>query len=481
MIGDPQPPAARRFGRSQGVTLVVLVALLIISGAAAFIANRSQSNSRQTSTASTQTPHGPTQTPVTFAEGNDWPQYRYDVVGTGVNPEKTLTSANVAGLHARWTVKKPQGFYTTPAIVDGVVYAPSGLSLYAIDLLTGATRWQFDGVAERRGGIHSSVAIDQKRKLAFYGTPETRLYAIDIATGTERWVVQLQSPTTGAFIWSSPLVVNDRVYVGLASQGDNPCIRGSVFAIDPDTGKTIWRHYTAPAGVLGGGVWSSLTADPESQTIVATTANPCHGVVYPEEEAFLGLDWNTGATRWSYSVMPFDNNDYGFGEGAVIYTYQGQKYMAAGDKFGKIYAVSPPTSGSTPTLAWSRRLTIADNGKNGGGIFQPATFTQGLVIVGAGYFPAEVPNCFGNLSALRPDTGELVWRTCTADKPIGPAAATGDIIFVSQDGRIVAYKALTGEEVWSAKHVGTSWGGIAISHGIVVVPTVSGTLDSYSL
>ena len=107
--------------------------------------------------------------------------------------------------------------------------------------------------------------------------------------------------------------------------------------------------------------------------------------------------------------------------GAVIYTYQGQKYMAAGNKYGVFYSVKPPTAGSGPTLAWSQRVADPDNGKNGGGVFQPAMFTQGLVIVGAGYFPAEVPNCFGNLSALRPDTGELVWRKCTADSPIGPA------------------------------------------------------------
>jgi outer membrane protein assembly factor BamB len=481
MMRDPQLRATRRFGRSQGITLGVLVTLLIVSGTAAFIANRPQSIPRQTATASTQTPAGPTQTPVMFAKGNDWPQYRYDVVGTGVNPEETLTSANVAGLRSRWTVKKPQGFFTTPAIVDGVVYAPSGLSLYAVDLLTGAIRWQFDGVAERRGGIHSSVAIDQKRKVAFFGTPEARLYAVDITTGKQRWQIQLQSPTTGAYIWSSPLVVNERVYVGLASANDRPCIRGAVFAIDPDTSQTIWVHRTAPAGLLGGGVWSSLTADPESQTIVATTANPCDGVVYPEEDAFLGLDWNTGETRWSYSVLPYDVDDYGFGEGAVIYTYQGQKYMVAGDKFGKFYAVSPPTSGSTPALAWSRRLADADTGKNGGGIFQPATLTQGLLIVGSGSFHSESPKCVGNLNALRPDTGELVWRICTTDKLIGPAAASGDIIFASEYAFVVAFNALTGNQLWSAPHVGTSWGGVAISHGIVVVPTVSGTLDAYSL
>jgi outer membrane protein assembly factor BamB len=292
----------------------------------------------------------------------------------------------------------------------------------------------------------------------------------------------LQSPTTGAFIWSSPLVVNDLVYVGLASQGDNPCVRGAVFALDPDTGETAWVHYMAPAGLLGGAVWSSLTADPDTHQIIATTGNPCLSeIVLPEEDAFVALDWDTGAKVWSYSTLQYDTVDYDFGEGAIIYTYQGQKYLAAGNKYGMFYNVKPPTAGSGPALAWSQRVADPDNGKNGGGVFQPATFTQGLLIVGSGFYHAESPKCVGNLSALRPDTGGLVWRKCTTDRPIGPAAATGDIIFASENGFIVAYKTLTGDQVWNAPHAGTSWGGVAISHGIVVVPTVSGTLDSYSL
>ena len=58
--GDPRPPAARRFGRSQGITVSVLATLLIVTGVAAVIANRPLSTARPT--ASTQTPQGPTPT-----------------------------------------------------------------------------------------------------------------------------------------------------------------------------------------------------------------------------------------------------------------------------------------------------------------------------------------------------------------------------------------------------------------------------------
>ena len=193
-----------------------------------------------------------TPTPVTFAQGNDWPQYRYDVVGAEVNPEDTLTAANVAGLRNRWTVKKPQGFYTTPAIVDGTVYAPSGVSLYAIDLLTGVTRWQFDGEAENRGGIHSSVAIDQKRKLAFFGTPAANFYAVDITTGKQRWVRcscdrRPPAPSSGAHRWWSMIASmsawrlkeTTRAFAALSLR------------MNPDTGDTVWSALHGSSGSAG--------------------------------------------------------------------------------------------------------------------------------------------------------------------------------------------------------------------------------------
>ncbi len=43
----------------------------------------------------------------------------------------------------------------------------------------------------------------------------------------------------GAHIWSSPLLINDKLYIGLASHNDTPCVRGAVFALDPKDGHSI--------------------------------------------------------------------------------------------------------------------------------------------------------------------------------------------------------------------------------------------------
>jgi hypothetical protein len=43
-----------------------------------------------------------------------------------------------------------------------------------------------------------------------------------------------------------------KLYLGLASHNDNPCVRGAVFALDPKDGHSIWAYYTVDANHLGG-------------------------------------------------------------------------------------------------------------------------------------------------------------------------------------------------------------------------------------
>ena len=244
----------------------------------------------------------------------------------------------------------------------------TGLALYAYDLRTGHVLWHFDTKAEKSGGIHASVAVDAAHKLAFISTPETNLYAVDIMTGKQRWHVQQGDPSLGAFGWSTPLVANGKVYVGLASNNDNPCVRGTVFAFDELTGKPAWTHYTERVGEIGAGVWSSVTAVPEAKLILATTGNPCSSHDSDaEEDAIVALDWNTGKTVWKYTALSFDDCDCDFGQGPVAYTYQGKHYVTAGNKYGVMYTVKLDAAWHNPKLAWSRRIALSDNGGNGDG------------------------------------------------------------------------------------------------------------------
>jgi len=421
-----------------------------------------------------------TTTPTPLPAGNDWTQYRFDVYGTGVNSEGRISATNVTQLSKRWTYSSFSPFESTPAIVNGVIYVPNNNSLYAFDLSTGKKLWSFQGIPQKFAAISSSVAVDPKSHLAYYGTPDARVYAINTLTGTEIWNTQLGDPNTGAFIWSSPLLVNGKVYIGLASHNDNPCVRGGVFALDPASGKVVWRHYMVPSGSLGGTVWSSLIANPGRHELIATTGNPCpNGTVYAQTDAFVAMDWDTGATHWQYTALASDYCDCDFGEGAVDYIYHGHEYIVAGNKYGMVYALTPPTANQDVRLAWSIRITgFGYLGQ--GGIFEPPTYSNGIVFVAGG--PTLDGTCHsGALYAFQADTGATRWRVCTAGQVVSPASTTGDVLFVAQQDILVAYDPTTGHVLWQAAQSGAAWGGVSISRGSVVVGTVSGKLYCYSL
>lgn len=430
----------------------------------------------------------PTTTPVPLPAGNDWAQYRYDILGTGVNPEGRITSANIAQLTQRWIVRSAFAFESTPAMVNGVIYVTNGNSLLAIDLLTGTQKWKFDGIPQSISTIFSSVAVDPSAQIAYYGSPDGRVYAVDARTGIGLWSVQLDA-SPGAFVWSSPLLANGKVYVGLASHDDHPCVRGGVFALDAATGRIVWSHYTVPANELGGSVWSSLSADPDTHAVIATTGNPClldpsnpvqGGVIHAQEDAFVALDWDTGNTLWQYSAMSDDECDCDFGEGPAVYTYHGAKYIVGGNKLGMMYALTPPTTpGGSPQLAWSQHITgIGYLGQ--GAIYEPPTYSNGVVFVAAG--PSLDGTCNqGALWALRADSGAVLWRQCTSGQVVGASSISGDVLFVGQQDKLVAYATSTGKVLWQAPQPGPHWGGIAVSRGFVLAGSVSGKLYCYSL
>jgi outer membrane protein assembly factor BamB len=101
---------------------------------------------------------------------------------------------------------------------------------------TGEVRWKY----ETGLGIASSPAVSGD--LAVIGSKDGFLYAFDFHTGQLRW-----KTAVGEVVTAPPLIADGAI-----------CIQaGGLFALDPVSGKTLWR-----AG-LGGGIQSVpiLTGD----------------------------------------------------------------------------------------------------------------------------------------------------------------------------------------------------------------------------
>lgn len=426
----------------------------------------------------------PTATSVPLPPGNDWPQYRFDPAGSGFNPENRVTTSSVAQLQLRWSVSTARPFESTPAIVNGIVYVtnsakdPNNSTLWAYDLRTGKALWRFDGIPQKRSTVSSSVAVDPKLNLAFFGSPDAYVYAVDIRTGKGVWNKQIGDPSQGAYIWSSPILLNGKLYIGLASRDDHPCVRGGLWAFDEATGKQAWVHYTSPQGLLGAGIWSTVAAVPDKHWIVATTGNPCSSDVSGfEEDAILAINSDTGKTVWKYTAMPVDDCDCDFGQGPVAYTYKGQQYVVAGNKYGKIWGLK--VTGNSVQLAWT--LRISGSGFLGqGGIFEPPSYANGLVYISGG--PSLDGKCRqGAIWAIHADSGSVAWSACSTGQVVSPGAVTGGVLFIAQVKTFVAYNAATGKTLWSAQTNGSAYGGTAISRGWVVIGSVPGRLYAFSL
>ncbi|HXW33845.1 MAG TPA: PQQ-binding-like beta-propeller repeat protein, partial [Acidimicrobiales bacterium] len=224
----------------------------------------------------------------------EWPTYGHDSQHT-FHGMTTLTSRSVTTLKPAWEFLTGDAVTVTPTVVNGTVYAGSwDGNFYAIDLETGSLRWKFalnqqhavtpyPGEVPRDitsdGGLVTSSAWYQPASnglpaMVIFGGGYT-LYALDADDGDLVWEhdytgrpgLPPEPNTDGTRIFSSPVVVGDKVLFGVDVDGQSD-ERGYIVAADVRTGNPIWEFQTdvnSQGTVLNdgcGSVWSSGTVLP---------------------------------------------------------------------------------------------------------------------------------------------------------------------------------------------------------------------------
>jgi len=246
-----------------------------------------------------------------------------------------LTPANVKNLELKWVfqARSLEKFETTPLIVDGVMYfteAPN--HVYAVDAANGRAFWDYEHRPSRDarvccGSVNRGLAI--LGDTLYMGTIDGRLLALDAKTGRPLWNIEVGDPKLGYAITHAPLIVKDKVLVGVA--GGEYGIRGFIAAYDARTGKEAWKFYTVPGkGEPGnetwagdswqhGGtpVWLTGSYDPELNLTYWGTGNPgpdwngddrAGDNLY--SDSAVALDPDTGKLKWYFQFTPHDEFDY---------------------------------------------------------------------------------------------------------------------------------------------------------------------------
>ena len=136
----------------------------------------------------------------------------------------------------------------TPLVVDGVMYTTQPGVVVALDARTGRQIWRYTRQQKVKNPyeinpFNRGVAIAGNR--LFVGTLDAALIALDARTGRLLWETQVADTMLGYSLTSAPLVVKDKVIVGIT--GGEFGARGFLDAYDAATGQRLWRWYSVPA------------------------------------------------------------------------------------------------------------------------------------------------------------------------------------------------------------------------------------------
>ena len=121
--------------------------------------------------------------------------------------------------------------------------------------------------------ITTDVPVGGATSVMYVGGGDSKLYALNAATGAVLWSYDVGgNPDT--FLWDSPAVFGNSVYIGVASFGDCPLVRGQIVQLNRVTGALQHTYDMVPNGCTGGGLWGSITVDAAAGTLYFATGTP---------------------------------------------------------------------------------------------------------------------------------------------------------------------------------------------------------------
>src|SRR5580692_6634847 len=194
-------------------------------------------------------------------EPHNWLTYSGNMMSQRYSGLAQITPQNVKNLELKWVyqARSLEKFEATPLVVDGIMYtvqAPN--DVVALDAVTGRVFWIYSYTPSPLsrpccGRINRGVAI--AGDTLFMGTIDAHIVAVDAKNGKPLWNTSVAKPEAGYAITHAPIVVKDKVIVGVA--GGEYGIRGFIAAYDVKTGKEDWRFNTIPGpGEPGHETWA---------------------------------------------------------------------------------------------------------------------------------------------------------------------------------------------------------------------------------
>jgi polyvinyl alcohol dehydrogenase (cytochrome) len=413
-----------------------------------------------------------------------------------------LSPAQLDRLKVKWAFGLPAGGETSgqPAIVGGRVYFGDYNSYaYSVDMQTGCVYWSYHMDAQVRTAALLAPIVHPGNHVwaVFFGDKKANLYAIDALTGELIWKRNLESRQL-SHITGAPVFYQGRIYVGLAgseelvsSDPHYPCCtyRGSLTALDANTGDVIWKTFTIPEepkptkknslgtqlwAPAGASIWSAPTIDPKRGAIYVGTGNGFTEPAAKNTDSIMAFDLKTGKVLWSYQGYANDASpgdcvgpgpkgsqcpehvgpDWDFGDSPILRTLaNGKRVLVCAHKGGEVVALDPDRKGA---LLWTADLSA---GRDTTAPVQVQILWGGAADEQNVYYDTQA----GTVAAVRLSDGKVLWNVSITPSlaHLGPggrprkgleAAVTvipGVVFAGGWDGVLHALSTSDGHEIWN--------------------------------
>jgi alcohol dehydrogenase (cytochrome c) len=425
-----------------------------------------------------------------------------------------ITSSDVSTLGVAWCVPVessgipktyglPNGYATTPVVVDGVVYTQDLESnVMAIQLATGKVLWTHSYNSPNGGPDGVNVVGG-----TVYAATNNSAVALSAATGRQLWSRTLTGNDHEG-IDMAPGYHDGTVYVSTVPV--NPTVgeylgggKGILWALNAATGTPEWSWdqvadlWGNPTTNSGGGLWYPPSFDRQGNIYIGiANPGPIGETGWPS-----GYPWGTsrpgpnlytdsvvklspqGKLLWYYQLTPHDLYDWDLQNAPVLTIANGQQVVIDGGKAGILIELNAQTG----KLLWKLPVGVHTGHDNDGlkaenttptsSVAPPATFVlepgpfggilTALASNGSTTFAAvnnlavpmsatgmtetskafetAIPTATGEMVAVNQDTGTVEWDDKLPSAPYGAATVTNDVVFTTTyNGYLYAFNAATG-------------------------------------
>jgi len=267
-----------------------------------------------------------------------------------------INATNVSKLHPMWSFSTGvlRGHEGGPLVVGNTMYihTPFPNNVFALDLNeNGKILWKYE--PRQDPSVIAVMCCDTVNRGVAYGDGKIILnqadattVALDAKTGKELWHVKNGDPAKGETMTMAPMIVKDKVYVGIS--GGEFGTQGRLTAYNLKDGSQAWNAYSVgpDEGMLvdpvkttnmgqpigkdssistwqgdqwktgGGSTWGWYSYDPATNLIYYGTGNPStwNPVQRPGDNKWsmtiFARDADTGMAKWVYQMTPHDEWDY---------------------------------------------------------------------------------------------------------------------------------------------------------------------------